>query len=78
MARDVLSIPITTVASESTFSIGGRIIGKFTSSILPGNTEEKLCTRDWLCGQEGCNESDSDDDEIAVELQPYFDNIDSH
>lgn len=53
MARDILSIPIATVASESTFSIGGRIIGKFQSSILPSNAEAKLCAKDWLCGQEG-------------------------
>lgn len=78
MARDILSIPITTVASESTFSTGGRIIGKFATSILPANVEAKLCTRDWLCGSEGCNEFDSDDDEIVVELQPQFDNIGSH
>lgn len=58
MARDILSIPIATVASESTFSIGGRIIGKFQSSILPSNAEAKLCAKDWLCGQEDCDGSD--------------------
>ncbi|XP_016498971.1 zinc finger BED domain-containing protein RICESLEEPER 3-like isoform X1 [Nicotiana tabacum] len=78
MARDVLSIPITTVASESTFSIGGRIIGKFQSSILPANAEAKLCTRDWLCEQEDCSKSDTDEDEIAVDLQPYLDKLSLH
>ncbi|KAL0342735.1 UNVERIFIED_CONTAM: putative AC transposase [Sesamum calycinum] len=48
MARDVLSIPIATVAFESAFSHGGRIIGKFCSSILPTNAEAILCGRDWL------------------------------
>ncbi|XP_016466730.1 zinc finger BED domain-containing protein DAYSLEEPER [Nicotiana tabacum] len=74
MARDVLSIPLTTVASESTFSIGGRVIGRFRSSILLANAEAKLCTRDWVCGREDLDDgSESDEeDEIVVDLQPYL------
>lgn len=53
MAHDLLSIPISTVASESAFSAGGRIIGKYQSSILPENAKGKLCSRDWIYGHQG-------------------------
>jgi len=56
MARDVLSIPITTVTSKSCFSMGDRIITKWRSSVKPENVEALLTPRRWIFGfdiQEG-------------------------
>ena len=53
MARDILSIPISTVASESTFSTGGRVIDQYRSSLKPDIVEALVCTKDWLYGQQG-------------------------
>ncbi|XP_074266880.1 zinc finger BED domain-containing protein RICESLEEPER 2-like [Silene latifolia] len=47
MARDVLSVPITTVALEATFSAGGRVIDPYRASLAPETAEVLLCAGDW-------------------------------
>lgn len=48
IARDVLAIPVSTVASESAFSTSGRILDPFRSSLSPKMLEVLVCTQSWL------------------------------
>ncbi|XP_060200821.1 zinc finger BED domain-containing protein RICESLEEPER 2-like [Lycium barbarum] len=70
MARDVLSVPITTVASESKFSIGGRVLTKYRSCIHPENVQTLVTTRNWLHGFTPLN---TDEDEVVKETISHVD-----
>ena len=48
MTSDVLTIPVSSVASECAFSTGGGVLNKFHSSLLPSTTEALICTQDWI------------------------------
>ena len=48
MAKDILSIPVTTVASESTFSAGKRVIDPKRASMSTETVEMLLCGGDWV------------------------------
>nr|KAJ0225102.1 hypothetical protein LSAT_V11C100042420 [Lactuca sativa] len=47
MARDILAIPTTTVASEDTFSAGNRVIDTYRASLATETVEVLLCGGDW-------------------------------
>jgi hypothetical protein len=48
LARDVLAIPVSTVASESAFSTGGRVLDDFRASLTPFMVQVLVCSQDWL------------------------------
>jgi hypothetical protein len=68
IARDVLVIPITTVALESAFSIGGRVLDHFRSSLAPRTVEALVCSQNWLRSKPLNYDSKMDDDEKSYKL----------
>ena len=48
LARDVLAVPVSTVASELAFSTEGRILDPFRSSLSPLMVQNLVCAQDWL------------------------------
>ncbi|KAJ4747127.1 Zinc finger BED domain-containing protein DAYSLEEPER [Rhynchospora pubera] len=48
MTRDILAVPISTVASESAFSTSGRVLSPVRSSLSDETVEALLCAQDWL------------------------------
>lgn len=64
VARDVLAIPVTTVAFESAFSTSGRVIDPFRSTLAPSIVEALICTQNWLCSNA-----------INVDIQSYLEKV---
>ncbi|KAL4349639.1 hypothetical protein AHAS_Ahas10G0062100 [Arachis hypogaea] len=66
MAPEVLAIPISTVASESAFSTGGRVLDPYCSSLIPRMVEALVCTGDWL--KEDLFSALDDDSEVLQQV----------
>ena len=50
MAKNFLTIPVTSVSSESTFSTGGRVLDDYRSSLRPDMVEALVCASSWIRG----------------------------
>ena len=67
VAQDVLAIPISTVASKSAFSNGGRIVDSFRSSLSPFMVQNLACSQNWLQATIPISHRQSRDDVEALE-----------
>jgi hypothetical protein len=73
IARHVLAMPISTVASESAFSTSGRVIDKYRSSLNTETAEALICAQDWIrCTRVdlelGCSMKNKDIDEFNEKM----------
>ncbi|GJQ90992.1 zinc finger BED domain-containing protein RICESLEEPER 2-like protein [Tanacetum coccineum] len=51
IARDILAIPISVVASKSAFSTSGRLISPHRSRLRPKTLEVLMCDQSWLLNE---------------------------
>ncbi|CAH9103160.1 unnamed protein product [Cuscuta epithymum] len=64
--KDIFAIPSSTVASESAFSLGKRVVDPFRSSLSPKMVEALVCTNDWLRAEDFSFYKDPTDDDLAL------------
>ncbi|GKU88717.1 hypothetical protein SLEP1_g2946 [Rubroshorea leprosula] len=74
MARDVLAMLISTVASEATCSTGGRVLDEFRSSLTPRMVQALICSQDWLKSKARQVFDIEDDDELG-RLEKEFEKL---
>ena len=48
IAKDIYAIPVSTVASKSAFSTGGRFVSPYRNRLHPKTLEALMCARDWI------------------------------
>ncbi|CAH9082826.1 unnamed protein product [Cuscuta europaea] len=66
IVKDIFAIPSSTVASESAFILGKRVVDPFRSSLSPKMVEALICTNDWLRAEEFSFYKDPTDDELDL------------
>jgi hypothetical protein len=66
LARDIISVSISTISSESAFSLCGRIFEERQRRLAPEMVEMLLCIKDWELG-EARDQHCTQDQELAFE-----------
>jgi hypothetical protein len=71
IAKDILAVPMSTVASESAFSTGGRILDPYRSSLAPKMVEALVCLKNWM----SCNHDTTICREFMDEVESFKDSV---
>nr|XP_027122429.1 zinc finger BED domain-containing protein RICESLEEPER 2-like [Coffea arabica] len=71
LAADILAIPVTTVASESTFSAGGRVIDGRRASMFVDTVQMLLCANNWVRNLHGLSKSHLKESSIVDDFKAY-------
>ncbi|CAN1294393.1 Putative AC transposase [Linum perenne] len=67
-AKDILAIPISSLALESAFSNGGTVLDDFRSLLLPTVVEALICSEDWLRNPDN-HGNDEEDEEEQIQFE---------
>ncbi|KAL6200550.1 hypothetical protein ACLB2K_030331 [Fragaria x ananassa] len=59
------------MASKSAFSIGGRVVDCFRSSLTPKTIEGLICMQNWLLG----NDITEDIDDCTIENYEFYEGV---
>jgi len=73
LAKDVLSVPVSTISSESAFSLTGRIIEERRRRLALETVEMLSCVKDWEAGDARAQHSVEDKELEATFDEMYLD-----
>ncbi|KAK1413168.1 hypothetical protein QVD17_34938 [Tagetes erecta] len=77
MARDLLIVQASTVASESAFSFSGRVLSVRRTRLTPTALEMCICLKDHLDAAERIQDKTNLEDEISIEVVVHDEEVQS-
>ena len=64
LAKQILMTPMTSIASESAFSMGSRVLSNSQNGLKPSTLEALICRKDWSYTDEELEKFDSKVEEL--------------
>jgi hypothetical protein len=72
MAKDIMAVPVSTISSESCFSLCGRIIEERRRRLSPETVEMLACLKDWELGEKREQHKVADDRDLQEAFKELF------